>query len=152
MCVSLVCGYGTTDIRLLLLWLRFLFAGWEIRFLLSRKDMGNLRLPNGGRDRDKYRNCPTGPLSVWDFGTTRRGHEEVGGRLSSLYMLCANLSTADGAVITIGSEIARRGHCLCEVSERSNGISRRSVDDLLLWFKEIEFKSLVINPMVDETE
>ena len=60
-------------------------------------------------------------------GVTRKSADDY-----PLYMLCANLSTADGAAITIGSEIARRGHCLCEVSERYNWVSRRSVDNLLL--------------------
>ena len=37
------------------------------------------------------------------------------------------------AAIVISSEIARRGHCLCEISELPDGVTRKSTDDYPLY-------------------
>ena len=33
----------------------------------------------------------------------------------------------------ISSEVARRGHCLCEISELPDGVTRKSADDYTLY-------------------
>ena len=70
--------YGTTDIKLLFLWLRFLVT-----------------------DREKLK------LSQGDVGTSY---------ISERVRM--------GAAIVIGSEIAQRGHCMLEILERIDGVSR----------------------------